>query len=520
MYGITSSWQQELKKMSMMLPFNAAPITTEIDAEDLADFSSDGFVELRAEAQAVEAPLCLAEHHQHYLAGMDILIEMLQDIQNGQLADPEPSLLVESDHEMVITMITLWYLAEMEERYPDILDELSVDAIGTFLSELTYRRRSMGFSPFLMNDYFPGLPEPSVVELDFLPDGRRFLILGEETLFIADAESGERILDLVNSSNSKCSMDEYSISPDGDALATTGCSGVCVWDTVSAAAAADFPSDPDSPYCPRLELVFSPDSACLVVAPNYNDLNVHFYDVESGQELLELPESDSMDNWTFSPDGQQILALDYDSADVWDTSTGEKLMTLSGVSQEDTLSYLEGPEVAAFGPNGDVIITAGCGSFEASLDRCGAGFIRIWDAQSGEMLQELHGHSSEITDFDISGDGKVLVTVGKDNAAILWDLESGEELETLHHNHIPDGYSLLEVEFCPNDEFLLTHSAAAVATTWDIENSQILHSYDGIGSAGVSPDGNRILMSNLRGQIAIVDVETGDVVWEMWMPVD
>src|SRR4051812_29333213 len=67
--------------------------------------------------------------------------------------------------------------------------------------------------------------------------------------------------------------------------------------------------------------------------------------------------------------------------------------------------------MAMFTPDGKRVVTAGA-------DRK----IRIWDAASGESMQELAGHAGTITALDISADGKYLVTGGADHLVKLWEL--------------------------------------------------------------------------------------------------
>lgn len=58
--------------------------------------------------------------------------------------------------------------------------------------------------------------------------------------------------------------------------------------------------------------------------------------------------------------------------------------------------------------------------YTASLD----GIIRLWDARNGQCVTQWTGHQDAILDFDISRDGKSLVSVSEDNTARVFSLHS------------------------------------------------------------------------------------------------
>ncbi len=57
--------------------------------------------------------------------------------------------------------------------------------------------------------------------------------------------------------------------------------------------------------------------------------------------------------------------------------------------------------------------------------------LRVWDLSSGQCVRKLEGHQTAIDDFDLSGDGKRLITCASDGTIKIWDAETGQSLTTL-----------------------------------------------------------------------------------------
>ena len=62
--------------------------------------------------------------------------------------------------------------------------------------------------------------------------------------------------------------------------------------------------------------------------------------------------------------------------------------------------------------------------------------MRVWDAQSGECLRTLEGHSDFVTSVALSGDGTRIVSGSWDKTVRVWDAQSGKCLRKLEgHFH-------------------------------------------------------------------------------------
>ena len=57
--------------------------------------------------------------------------------------------------------------------------------------------------------------------------------------------------------------------------------------------------------------------------------------------------------------------------------------------------------------------------------------IKIWDANTGQCLKTLEGHSDDVISVAYSPDGKKIVSGSSDKTIKIWDAKKGECLKTL-----------------------------------------------------------------------------------------
>ena len=75
--------------------------------------------------------------------------------------------------------------------------------------------------------------------------------------------------------------------------------------------------------------------------------------------------------------------------------------------------------------------------------------VRLWDAESGEAVATLEGHSHSVNSVVFSPDGKRVASGSWDKTVRLWDAESGEAIITL------EGYiDSRQLTFSPNGSLL------------------------------------------------------------------
>jgi WD40 repeat protein/tetratricopeptide (TPR) repeat protein len=63
--------------------------------------------------------------------------------------------------------------------------------------------------------------------------------------------------------------------------------------------------------------------------------------------------------------------------------------------------------------------------------------IKIWDINSGKLLQTLYGHSQSINSMALTPNNKHLVSASDDETLKVWDLDNGREIMTLEKHGCP-----------------------------------------------------------------------------------
>lgn len=61
--------------------------------------------------------------------------------------------------------------------------------------------------------------------------------------------------------------------------------------------------------------------------------------------------------------------------------------------------------------------------------------IEVWDLASGEKVNRLEGHTDSVTALAVNADGRIGVSVSRDNTLRVWDVNAGSELRRAHCRH-------------------------------------------------------------------------------------
>ena len=129
-----------------------------------------------------------------------------------------------------------------------------------------------------------------------------------------------------------------------------------------------------------------------------------------------------------------------------------------------------------------------------------ASSIGIWlyDAQTGEEVDLLTGHTNWVYSVSYSPDGNTLASGSGDNTIRLWDASSGRELRTLT-GHTSWVHS---VAFSPDGQTLASGSFDMTVRLWDAKSGRHLRTMtghtDSVRSVAFAPDGNTIASTSWR----------------------
>ena len=163
-------------------------------------------------------------------------------------------------------------------------------------------------------------------------------------------------------------------------------------------------------------------------------------------------------NCAFNKSGDRFITGSYDrTCKVWNTMTGEEMLTLEG---HKNVVYA----IAFNNPFGDKIVT---GSFDKTA--------KLWNAETGELLHTLRGHATEIVCLSFDPHGAIVATGSMDSTAKLWDVERGVELCTL----IGHTAEIVSLNFNTEGDRCLTGSFDHTTKIWDVPTGRCLHTLSG-----------------------------------------
>lgn len=236
-------------------------------------------------------------------------------------------------------------------------------------------------------------------------------------------------------------------SPDGSRLgvAMDGLS-IWVWDTESGSLLRKLAPRHQSSI---FRIAFSPDNTLL--ASGGDDNLALLWDTATGNCLAELVgHTDGVSGIDFSPDGGRLVSGSVNGmVRIWDCRDGSNFLDIQPPSG-NAWNPSQVVWRTLFTPDGKRVV--------ASIDQ----LVRIFDAQTGQLLSAWTGHPGPIFDLAMSRDGSRLATAS-DATVRIWETDTGTCLTELHHQTTE---THLQVVMTP-DASRVTTVAGSTVSIWD-----------------------------------------------------
>ncbi|MCH9034871.1 MAG: WD40 repeat domain-containing protein, partial [Planctomycetes bacterium] len=344
-----------------------------------------------------------------------------------------------------------------------------------------------------------GKHKGGVQELSFSPDGVRLASSGPMGSFMVwDVRAGKlewnspgiRDPDIVAPRNSLC------FAPNGVTLATSVEGGYTIWDLVAQKARAGGTLRDD--IC---ALRFSPDGRWLALAGW--DRSITLWDVDRKRVARALAgHRGPVLGLAVDPNGQVIASCSSDgSAKLWQFSVRGDFRQLK--VQSGSVHCVQ------FSPDGRLLASSGDRRHPTETRKSRP--VRVWGASSGELLEELPGHTDVVAAVAFHPSGRRLASASHDRTVRVWDLVTSSEVSSWVAH---DG-KISSVVYSADGRFLATAGDDLTVKLWDGATLKLLHVFSGyserIPMVRFSPDGRLLASCSINGDIYLHEVPSGTI---------
>lgn len=238
----------------------------------------------------------------------------------------------------------------------------------------------------------------------FIPDGLHILTIStNQTVQMWDATSGQLITVFQGHSGT---ISKVVYSPDSSYILTISGHTAQIWNAKS----GHFISSLEEHSDDIVNAIFIPSTSRIITLST--DGTIKQWN-DSGKLLntVHIVKKDENFNHltTFSPNGDRILSISWNTAHLWSSESGQLIATLQG--------HTSAIEKAVFSSDDKYILTS-------SWDHT----VRLWNAQSGEPIFVIQGHTKGVTDAVFSPDGLRILTASADGTARIYPLLTSDLL--------------------------------------------------------------------------------------------
>jgi WD40 repeat protein len=279
----------------------------------------------------------------------------------------------------------------------------------------------------------------------YSPDGKYIMMTSDNIIRILDAMTGKELKRMVGDTDFFCDAD---FSPDGSRIVSGSYDGtILIWNAETGRILGTIKG-----HTKGIESVaFSPDGKRIASASYDN--TVRIWDTKSGNELIREEESEPH-SVAFTPDGKYVmsaLGLYGDYFRIWDAVTGKEVRVITGVTtwvsqdgkyvvstNEDGICAwnMETSEELRIRPLELELDDAYYGALEAfsfdgklAVSSAGEdGDLVVWNVETGEVVQDLIGHTSLIVSVAFNPEGTRIVSSSWDETVKIWDVPSLQQL--------------------------------------------------------------------------------------------
>ena len=240
-------------------------------------------------------------------------------------------------------------------------------------------------------------------------------------------------------------------------------------------------------------IAFSPDGKFLATGGMFRDRDVKLWDIEQGEQRWSITFEESAKSITFSPEGMyvathftddvvHVLRIE-DGTAVPFVNLGTEKWIGRNERKPPAAHTSEGVRVS-FSPNGKHLINLGANNT-----------IRVRDIETGVAVKTLIGTHGYTKTMGLSSEGEYLgISISHEDAVELWREETIARF--------PHEMRVMTAEISSDGTLLATGGRDNKVRLWDVETEKLRHTLSGhiapIRALAFSPDGTLLVSSGGR----------------------
>ncbi len=224
-----------------------------------------------------------------------------------------------------------------------------------------------------------------------------------------------------------------------------------------------------------------------------------------------------------SPDGSKIATASIDgTARIWDAETGRELLVLDASrTGDDVIGGLFGGKdpkpnpvkCVTFSPDGRYVAT---GSLSIDLGFQDRGIITIWDLKDGQSIARFDDHAGIVMALDYSPNGQYLASTSMHELTlVLRRADTGEVIQTMTGH----GSQIQSIHYSPDGRSIAAGDTDGQVKIWDTSTFQprlTIEAHNAVVyGLAYSADGTRLATSGKDGVVRVWDPETGTLQKEL-----
>ena len=244
-----------------------------------------------------------------------------------------------------------------------------------------------------------------------------------------------------------------------------------------------------------------------------NGPQVQLWDLSAKKLVLEVQGSEP----AISPDGKLLAYLasvgyQQTKLHVVDVETGQSVGNFFSLGENDH---------PVFSPDGQLVAAVQYNSYDREYNWLTSESVRVWDAHTCQIVNAVGGLDVQILSISFSDDGKYIVGVAG-GSAWVWPLDPkvAPATLTLDPGYDYSGYKLFDIRataaaLSPDSRILAVGSSQRTLSLYDRRSLKLLRQLPAQNSPAAllrfSPDGKNLLSVGRDGRLTRWDVSTGKI---------